>query len=58
MLRIPVLFLLALAGTLLFISGVQAQAPPSAAGKPNILILYGDDIGITKGACFSSGNSS
>lgn len=58
MLRIPVLVSVTLAISLFSVSRAPAQAPPSAAGKPNILILYGDDIGITKGACFSSGNSS
>jgi arylsulfatase len=33
----------------------QAQASAPAGNKPNILILYGDDIGIANLSCFSSG---
>ena len=32
-----------------------ASAPAPAADKPNILILWGDDIGISNLSCYSDG---
>ncbi len=33
----------------------QPASPPSGAGKPNILVIFGDDIGVTNLSCYSDG---
>ena len=33
----------------------RAQAPAQPATKPNILVIWGDDIGVTNLSCYSDG---
>jgi arylsulfatase A-like enzyme len=50
---VPVTLFIAL---LSIMTTTRAQSPgPSSAKKPNILVIFGDDIGITNVSAYSSG---